>query len=133
MTLALYDDHFTKPAEEYVREHDTLKYYVDDVATFLSINTKRPLEECRNFVTSNLKKDGAFPFKDPKVIFLDREENGDRVKKETTLHRYMNSSLKAREIIAPTFTTYTNPEVSRSLLSIYIEKNISKRAVAKKA
>lgn len=133
MTLGLYEDHFTKPANEYLREHDTLKYYVDDVATFLSINTKRPLEECRNFVTSNLKKDGAFPFKDPKVIFLDREENGDRVKKETTLHRYMNSSLKAREIIAPTFTTYTNPEVSRSLLSIYIEKNISKRAVAKKA
>ena len=133
MSLALYDDHFINAAATYVREPDVLTYYVEDTANFLTISTGKPLAECRAFVKANLKSDGLFPFKDPKVEYLDRVENGDRVRKETTLHRYLQSSVKADEIIAPTFTTYVSAEKDRSLLSIYIETNVGKRAVAKKA
>lgn len=131
MSLALYDDHFIKPVEEYNREPDLLSYYVDAASNYLTISTGKPLEECRTFVKDNLKPGGLFPFKDPKVLYLDREENGDRVRKETTLNRYLRSSVQENEIIAPTFTTYVSAEKDRSLLSIYIETNVAKRDVAK--
>ena len=131
MSLALYDDHFIKPVEEYKRESDLLSYYVDAASNYLTISTGKPLEECRTFVKDNLKPGGLFPFKDPKVQYLDREENGDRVRKETTLNRYLRSSVQENEIIAPTFTTYVSAEKDRSLLSIYIETNVAKRDVAK--
>lgn len=110
-----------------------LGHYVDDSALFLHTSTSKPLAECRAFVISNLKKGGQFEFKDPQLDYLDREINGDRVRKTTTLHRYIQSSLKAEEIIAPTFTTYLNAKVDKSILAIYVENNLAVRGKAKKA
>ncbi len=99
MSLALYEDHFINPTDSYQRESDLLGYYVKDAANFLMISTGKPFEECLTFVKDNLKPNGMFPFKDPKVVYLDRIENGDRVRKETTLHRYLQSSVKENEIV----------------------------------
>ena len=132
MKKELYADHFTHPAEAYTRNLDMLGHYVDDTSLYLSINTGKPVEECRQFVSDNLKSGGLFEFKDPYIKYLDREANGDRVKKITTLRAYLNESIRDREIIAPTFTTYLNPEVEKSVLSSYVEENIAKRSVAKK-
>lgn len=132
MTQALYSDHFALPATQYQRDVDVLKHYVQDVTKYLQVQTGKSEQECRNFVTSNLKAGGQFAFKDPKVVYLDRVENGDREKKETTLSRYIRESLQTRELIAPTFTTYLHPDVEKSLLSVYIEENIAKRGKAKK-
>lgn len=128
----LYSNYFVYAPDKYKRQVDALGFYIEDCAKFLEINTGEPFEKCKEYVVSNLRKGGKFEFKDPRVIFLDREENGDRVKKETTLNRYIGSSLRAHELVSPTFTTYTNPEKDRSLLSVYIEQNIKKRGVAKK-
>jgi hypothetical protein len=132
MKQELYADHFTHDASAYKRDIDVIKHYVDDASLFLSINTGRSIEECRNFVNAGLAPGGAFEFKDPFVKYLDREENGDRVTKITKLTTYLGESVRDHEIIAPTFTTYLNPKVEKSILSSYIEENIAKRSVAKK-
>ena len=128
----LYADYFVKPANEYKRDNDVLKHYVADAVTFLSISTGKSVEECATFVRTNLKQDGRFPYKDPTVEFLERQENGDRERKSTTLRRYIHTSLMSNEIIAPTFTTYVDPHKDKSLLGIYVEQNIVKRGKAKK-
>ena len=132
MKNELYADHFTHDATAYTRNLDMLGHYVDDASLYLSINSGKPLAECRTFVSSNLKPGGLFEFKDPHVLYLDREENGDRKKKLTTMRAYLNDSIRDKEIIAPTFTTYLNPMVEKSILSSYVEENIAKRSVAKK-
>ena len=132
MTTNLYDNHFVLPTAEYKRDVDIFTHYVDDASTFLSLRTGKTKEECKAFVLAGLKKDGRFEFKDPKVEYLDREENGDRVRKATTLSRYIGKSVRENEIIAPTFTTYLSPNVKRSILGAYVEQNIKKRGVAKK-
>jgi len=108
------------------------QYYVEDAACYLSILTGESVETTKTFVLDQLKKGGKFEFKSPQIEYLDREENGDRVVKRSTLFNYIQSSVKADEIIAPTLTTYLNPAVKKSILSTFIEESLVKRKVAKK-
>lgn len=124
---------FALPANEYVRDVSVIKHYVESGAAYLHIQTGKPLDECKEFVAQNIKPEGSFPVKDPNLVFLHRGENGDRVKKTTTLSRYIGHTLANRELLAPTFTSYTHPDVCESVLSRYIVTNINKRSVAKKA
>lgn len=123
---------FVRPTETYKRDIDVLKHYVNDTANFLHISTGKPLEACKQFVINNIKPGGKFEFKDPKLTYLQRNEVGDRVKMETTLHRYLGDSVKKQELIAPTLTTYLHPKVKSSLLATYIDANIKARSRAKK-
>lgn len=126
------DNPFVLKPEEYVRDINFMSHYVKDVSTYLSISTGKPMDVCTDFVTKNLGKDGLFAFKDPKISFLERQENGDRVKTETGLYQYFKDSINDKEIIAPTLTTYLHPDKKKSLLAIYVDENIKARAAAKK-
>lgn len=128
----LYDNYFVLPADAYKRDVDVLKHYVEDATTYLMVSTGKPKEVCLDFIKKNLRPGGDFPFVDPEVEYLQREENGDRARKTTTLRRYLAESLASKELIAPTFTTYVNPKIDKSLLAIYVEENIAKRGKAKK-
>lgn len=124
---------FVLEKEEYVREIAPLKHYVEDVAKFLSTMTGDPIEVTMEFVKTNLKPGGAFEFKDPKIKYLEREDYADRVEKEGTLMGYLTDSLRNRELIAPTLTTYINPEEKQSLLVEFVDENVAIRSKAKKA
>lgn len=124
---------FVRPTSEYTRDINMLKHYVDDVAFYLQSITKKPIEECRRFIADSLRPGGQFEFKDPKAIYLWRGENGDRVKGEIPLSRYLQESIRKRELIAPTLTTYTHPDEKESVLSIYVDDNVAARGRAKKA
>lgn len=124
---------FVKNKSEYTRDINVLQHYLNDSATYLNLMTGKSLEECKRFISTNLKRDGKFPFVDPKVECFIRKDNGDREKVTTTLNTYLTEVIKDKEIIAPTFTTYVNPSNLQSLLSIYIDANVKARSVAKKA
>lgn len=124
---------FVLEKEQYHRDLNIFQHYVDDAAAYLHISTKRPLEECRNFVLNNLKSGGKFEFKDPAVRYLERQENGDRVEKVCSLSRYIGHSVENNQLISPTFTTYVNPKQVKSLLVDFIDGNVKARSVAKKA
>jgi hypothetical protein len=123
---------FLLKKSEYKRDLNYLKYYVEDSAQYLSISTGKPIEVCKAFVTSNLKAGGKFAFKDPKIKFLRRGENGDRLEEEGTLERYISQSIKSRELIAPTLTTYIHPDIKQSILSLAIDEGVAQRKTAKK-
>lgn len=131
MTTA-FQNAFVLPASAYKRDLNSLKHYVDYTASYLSISENVPIEEARRFIQDALRPGGQFEFKDPKVEYLYRAENGDRVRGETTLSRYLKDSISKNELIAPTLTTYTHPKEKESLLAIYIGENVVKRSKAKK-
>lgn len=123
---------FVWPTERYKRDLNVLAHYVRDTATYLSLMTGKPFEVCRAFVRDNVEPGGRFPLNDPQVVCLERQANGDRTKIETTLSQYLQSSIKDQELIAPTLTTYLNPEVKPSLLVGFIDSNVKGRSKAKK-
>jgi hypothetical protein len=124
---------FVLEKNEYKRDLDIFRHYVDDAATYLHIATKKPLDECREYVLNQLKPGQKFEFKDPTTYYLERKDNGDREKKISTMSKYIGDSVKDEQIIAPTFTTYLSPKVNKSLLVDFIDANVAARSKAKKA
>ena len=124
---------FVLPPNEYKRDINILKHYVEQQAAYLSVNTGKDLQLCRDYVVSAMGKGGQFEFKDPVIRYLERNEVGDRDQKEGGAWQYIAESIKNKEIIAPTLTTYLHPDVKKSLLSDYQEENVASRNVAKKA
>lgn len=123
---------FVLPTEAYKRDVDPIGHYIEQAATYLSVMANIPKEEALTFVKCSLK-DGSFPkINNPTIHFLERKENGDRERKESTLTHYIYDSLKKEELIAPTITTYLNPKVKPSLLVKYIDNNVADRGRAKK-
>lgn len=123
---------FVLATSEYKRDINIIKHYVDQQASYLSISTGKDLNTCIEFVKSSLRKGGQFEFKDPKIKYLERGDNGDRTEKEGTAWAYISESVKNRELISPTLTTYVHPDVKGSLLSGFLEKNVALRNKAKK-
>ena len=124
---------FVLPADDYKRDINVLKHYVEDAALYVSKMTGRAFEECLAFVKTQIRPGGQFAMKDPGVYYLERGENGDRAKATTTLSRYIGEAVQAEELIAPTLTTYLPPKKVQSLLVDFIDGNVKKRGVAKKA
>lgn len=124
---------FVLEKSEYRRDLDILRHYVDDAVTYLHVSTRKSLEECRKFVLSQLRAGGKFEFKDPIIRYLERQDNGDRQEKTTTLSNYIKHSVEENQLIAPTFTTYISPKKNKSLLVDYIDNNVAARSRAKKA
>lgn len=124
---------FVLDVTEYKRDINPLAHYVAQTAHYFSLRTGRPYEECVTYIRENLKPTGKFPFKDPKVTYNERMDNGDREQKEGTLSGYLFESIRNEELIVPTFTTYIPPHVQKSFLAEYIEQNVADRGRAKKA
>lgn len=124
---------FVLETAQYKRDINVLKHYVEDTAGYLAKMTQRSYQECVAFVRSQLKPDGQFAFKDPTVLYLGRDDNGDRKKKTTTLSAYIGEAIREGELIAPTLTTYLSPVKKKSLLVDFIDANVKARGAAKKA
>ena len=120
---------FVLDTKEYKRDIDVLRHYIHDQALYLSIETGDDYDTCLEFAKRKSKE----LFVDPEVYYLERNEHSDRIKKKSTLSKYIGSSVRERELIAPTFTTYTPPHKKEALLVKYIDTNVKMRGVAKKA
>lgn len=123
---------FAPAKETYKRDIDVLKHYVNHATLYLSKMTGRTENECREFVKQGLAPGGKFEFKDPDILYLERDDTGDRHKATGKLSQYISDSIKEERLIAPTLTTYVNPKVIKSVLVDFIDDNVAKRSIAKK-
>jgi hypothetical protein len=124
---------FVLPVENYKRDINVIRDYIDDQARYLSIETSQPYEVCESFIKEQLRAGGQFEFKDPRMLYTERAPNGDRTLKEGHLSSYLHEAVHAERLIAPSLTTYLNPEQCESLLVKFIDDNVAGRSVAKKA
>lgn len=124
---------FILDKNEYKREIDPVKQYIEQSAVYLQIQTNKTLEECKTIVINIIKNKTHPSIRDPKITYAERQANGDRVEKESTLNQYLKDSIQNKEIVAPTLTTYINPKEKESILVKWVEENKKARSRAKSA
>lgn len=129
-----FENPFVLPLSEYKRKLNPLGDYVRDGAKYLSLVTDTPIEQCRAFILENINGQREdFKVIDPVVNYFERQENGDREKKQIPLTKYIGNAIREERLISPSFTVYKNQKQKQSILVNYVESNIKKRGIAKKA
>jgi len=120
---------FVNPKDSYKRDIRPVEHYIEDAVAYLKIATGHTEEAIRAFVEKKVQEKK----KDPDVMYLERGPNGDREKKVGTLMGYLGESIQKRELIAGTLTTYAHPYRKASPYVTFIDDNVKKRGVHKKA
>lgn len=126
------DSIFLKDKKDYTRDLDPINEYFRQSARYLSIQTGDPYEKCLQFVKDKFKNKEFQGMRNPVVKHFQREENGDRFEKETSLTDYIYGTVKRNEIIVPSGTVYCHPSVKPSLITKFTDVNTKRRSVAKK-
>lgn len=119
---------FNLPADHYKCQVHPLQSYLKQLAFYIgtmkSIPEKEALEKAKSILRSN--------YQDKTIKFFERQENQDREVKKDSLLKYIDETIKDKQILAPTFTTYLSKSQKRSMLSDFIAANVKRRSVAKK-
>lgn len=122
-------DIFFKDKTEYTSQLNPVRGYVEQLTKYISVKKGISLEDAKVKAVEIIKT----KFKDRSIKYFEREENGDRVVKDGTLLGYIKENIANKNILVPTFTSYMNVKVKKSILSEFIFMNVKVRAIAKKA
>jgi len=123
---------FLMPVDDYRRDIDIPKGYIQQVAKYLQLQLEKPYDECVQFVLKNIRKDGAFPMRDPVMTRLNKKRPGERVLEEVTFLSHLEDAISSGRILSPSMVIYERPEVEKSPISEWQEDNIAARKASKK-
>lgn len=124
---------FVKQPNEYGRDLKILEIATSNAAHYLSTVEGIPYEEAIAFVQKETSAGGTFPIDDPATKILHRDDKKGRQGGTIPFSQFLNDVEEQSLLMAPTMTNYLNPQDKRSILSEYIEGNVKKRSVVKKA
>lgn len=124
-------DHFLLSSEQYQRDLNVVRTYMNDNAWYLTKMRGRDFEYNVEWVRKTIGKDGKFPIKNPLVTIVDKDKNGDRFIRKVGYLNYLKNIVAKDLICAPSMTTYVRPEVRQSLMGVYINGNLALRSGAK--
>lgn len=122
-------DIFYRDKSQYHNQLNPVRGYLEQLSSYIQVTRNVSKEEADIKAREVLKKH----FKDKNVRYFERQENGDREVKDTTLLQYINNNIKEKNVLVPTFTSYMNANKKKSMLSEFIFVNVRRRSVAKKA
>lgn len=123
--------HFVNPPETYKRDVDFQKTYIEDAARYVATMRGIPIDQARQFVISQVKPEGPLAMRDPATMVLVRKPNGDREQQTMLFTQFLNSVYGKRQSLSPSMTAYVHPDEKKSLLAVYIDKNLDRRKKAK--
>lgn len=123
--------HFVRPAETYTRDVNLQRTYVEDGAKYVATMRKIPLAQAREFVQKLVGPGGKHAFRDPATLVLVRQPNGDREQRTMRFSEFLGSVYEKRQMLSPSMTAYVHPDDKKSLLAVYIDKNLARRKAAK--
>lgn len=129
----MFEEVFVNEVSHYKRDHELVRHYIDNTAFYLHRKFNKPMARCREAVIREMKPGGRFEFKPPPVKYLEKDNTGDRVIRNSNIHEYLRTTVNSKNIIAPTFTTYVHPDQEVSVLSDFITDGKGRRKVAKNA
>ena len=124
---------FLEPTDTYQRHIDPIGQYAEQVGLYISIKTKRPLEECIKWCQEQLKAGNFKGILNPTIKYFERQSNGDRISTSSALTKYIYDTVSRKEILAPSFTVYMHPDVKASIITKYVDGNTKRRGLEKKA
>lgn len=122
----IIQDHFTKDKSEYHRTVAIMPAYYDQIAHYISTMREIPIGDARDFVIEELRS-GRMKANIPAAHHLNVKPNGDREKKSTSLKEYVDRIVEENLLVAPTLTTYVQPEVEESLYAKYVTVKVKTR------
>ena len=125
------ENYFLLPKESYTRDVNPIGDWIQQTALYASRMTGKPFDACVQHLRKKLNSK-EIPFKNPKVIYFEREENGDRFQKETSLTNYLGAIQANNEVMAPTLTSYLHPSVKESKIAMFLDNGVKKRKELKK-
>jgi len=132
--MAALTNPFLLPVEQYQRDIDIKKGYLQQVAKYLSCALKKPYKQCLEFVLNEVKdRNSEFRFRDPKMLQLIRKGVGERVQDETTFLDYVDAIIDTGRIVSPSLVVYERPEVEKSVTAEWQDENIKARKRSKTA
>lgn len=123
---------FLLPLDEYNRNLDVRQGYIEQTAKYISLQLKKPLAECLDYVKKETRRGGKFEFKDPQMLQLVRKGPGHREPEETTFLGYVNEVIDTNRILSPSMVIYERPEVEKSVTAEWQDDNIAARKRSKK-
>lgn len=112
--------------DEYVRDINPLKNYVDLTTFYITKSTGEDVTKVRTWVRELVSNTPI-----PRIAFLSREEQFDRVQKVEGLDEYIFKVIKSDRIIAPTGTVYKKASEELSMFTPLIVGGREERAVHK--
>ena len=118
---------FFHPVEMYKRDLNVAKNAMLQVAKYLSLNLDISFEEAENYVKSNMAKQ----VNDPKMMSVVQKRPGERVPEEVTFLSYIKEASVNNRVLSASMVQYEDPTKRKATTSIWIEKNIKLRKVAK--
>lgn len=125
---------FLRPDDEYVREINVMEGYMTQLAEYLHIQTGKPIDVVKKWLKKEFEtEEGRFKFTAPIADINVRDpETGDRKATRISVAKLLAMAAKNEIITSPSLTFYTPAKKKRSLLSVFIDENIAKRARVKK-
>lgn len=124
---------FVWPDKEYKRDFKNFEHYIDNCAKYLSLMYGEPLDVTRAYVEEVTSPQGRFARVIPRVMVLTRPEEGHRIIETISPDDLFDDIVYNHRLISPSMTVYHHPRTKKSLLSLYIARNVKRRSVAKKA
>ena len=119
---------FYKDKAEYTQGLNPVGEYVKQLSFYIQTTKGVNYEVANKAAITILKK----RFTDRAVKCFERDDNGDRKVKDTSLLTYIRDNLREGNVLTPTFTSYLPRSKKPSILSDFILVSVAKRAKAKK-
>lgn len=126
-------DHFLLPPDQYTRDLDIIKHYINTNALNLVKREGADWNCAVEYVRGLISKTGKHPVNNPMVTVITKDKVGDRRVVKTTYLAYLANIAKKDLICSPSMTTYLKPKVKPSMLGKYINQNMGLRNTAKHA
>lgn len=123
---------FILPVDHYERDLDFIPAYLEDHALYLSTMTGDPIEECLEYVKAQSRAEGEFALNNPKVLVLNKKDNGDKELMQTTLMGFTNRIAKQQLTLAPSLSSYYPENIVSSSHASYIEEGVENRAATRR-
>lgn len=123
---------FLKSKECYTRNINPITHYIQQTALYISKMTGDNFNDCFDHIKTKIRTRQYKGMRDPKVIHYERNRFGDRDELDVPLSNYISNAVKSGLVLAPTFTCYGNPNLTKSLLSGFVQQNKKDRSKAKK-
>lgn len=120
---------FRKEDNEYSKTIQPIQDYFQQMTYYINKRYGYSIQDATKILKDMIKEKGMV---NPNVKYRCKDENGDIIESNAKLIDYITSAKKNNEIIVPSYTTYINPKIKKSLHSEFIAGNVKKRSKHKK-
>lgn len=126
-------NHFVWDDSDYRRDFKNYEHYINNAAAYLALMFDADFSDAKAYVEEVTSPNGRFARVIPRVMVLTRPEEGERIIETISPDDFFDDIVRHRRLVSPSLTVYHNPNFKKSILSLYIARNVKRRSQAKKA